>query len=283
MLCVRHSSLVKPLEPSSWAAGLGRPEHLDAGRGEAVGHAGDQRRVGPDHHEIDLQRAGRAPPGRGYPRPRRRCSRPPRRCRHCRARSTALCTGGRRKSPSRAHVRGRRRPPPGFACRGFDHSLRAVIQAARLAPTMDNLDPPVRRPSNVPEFSVSELSFALKRQLEGAFPRVRVRGEISQPVVPALGPLLFPPQGRERRARRRVLEDHAAAPRHQDRGRHGGDRHRQDHHLCRLLALPDHHRPPGAGGRRRAAEAAGGPAQEARRPRACSIPTASGRCPSCPR
>jgi exodeoxyribonuclease VII large subunit len=38
--------------------------------------------------------------------------------------------------------------------------------------------------SNVPEFSVSELSFALKRQLEGAFPRVRVRGEISQPSFP---------------------------------------------------------------------------------------------------
>src|SRR5436190_6026649 len=48
---------------------------------------------------------------------------------------------------------------------------------------MDNLDPPVapgNGTSNVPEFSVSELSFALKRQLEGAFPRVRVRGEISQ-------------------------------------------------------------------------------------------------------
>lgn len=44
---------------------------------------------------------------------------------------------------------------------------------------------------NVPEFSVSELSFALKRQLEGAFPRVRVRGEISQPSFPRSGHCYF--------------------------------------------------------------------------------------------
>jgi exodeoxyribonuclease VII large subunit len=46
-------------------------------------------------------------------------------------------------------------------------------------------------PSNVPEFTVSELSFALKRQLEGAFPRVRVRGEISQPSFPRSGHCYF--------------------------------------------------------------------------------------------
>src|SRR3954471_11276988 len=44
---------------------------------------------------------------------------------------------------------------------------------------------------NVPEFSVSEISFALKRQLEGAFPRVRVRGEISQPSFPRSGHCYF--------------------------------------------------------------------------------------------
>src|SRR5260221_13499673 len=59
---------------------------------------------------------------------------------------------------------------------------------------MDNLDPPVAdgaAAGNVPEFSVSELSFALKRQLEGAFPRVRVRGEISQPSFPRSGHCYF--------------------------------------------------------------------------------------------
>ncbi|WP_119165193.1 exodeoxyribonuclease VII large subunit [Algihabitans albus] len=35
------------------------------------------------------------------------------------------------------------------------------------------------RPSNLPEFSVSEVSQAIKRTLEGSFERVRVRGEIS--------------------------------------------------------------------------------------------------------
>ena len=55
---------------------------------------------------------------------------------------------------------------------------------------MDNLESPAA-PSNVPEFSVSELSHALKRQLEGAFPRVRVRGEISQPSFPRSGHCYF--------------------------------------------------------------------------------------------
>ena len=59
---------------------------------------------------------------------------------------------------------------------------------------MDNLDPPAEPGStvgNVPEFSVSELSFALKREIETAFPRVRVRGEISQPSFPRSGHCYF--------------------------------------------------------------------------------------------
>jgi exodeoxyribonuclease VII large subunit len=59
---------------------------------------------------------------------------------------------------------------------------------------MDNLDPPLDPPasgSNLPEFSVSELSFALKREIETAFPRVRVRGEISQPSFPRSGHCYF--------------------------------------------------------------------------------------------
>ena len=55
---------------------------------------------------------------------------------------------------------------------------------------MDNFDAP-SAPSNVPEFSVSELSFALKREIETAFPRVRVRGEISQPSFPRSGHCYF--------------------------------------------------------------------------------------------
>jgi len=60
---------------------------------------------------------------------------------------------------------------------------------------MENFDPPDAPAgaavSNVPEFSVSELSFALKREIETAFPRVRVRGEISQPSFPRSGHCYF--------------------------------------------------------------------------------------------
>ena len=55
---------------------------------------------------------------------------------------------------------------------------------------MDNIDP-ASGPSNVPEFTVSELSFALKREIETTFPRVRVRGEISQPSFPRSGHCYF--------------------------------------------------------------------------------------------
>lgn len=44
---------------------------------------------------------------------------------------------------------------------------------------------------NVPEYTVSELAFALKREVEQAFPRVRVRGEISQPSFPRSGHCYF--------------------------------------------------------------------------------------------
>src|SRR3990167_3122248 len=58
---------------------------------------------------------------------------------------------------------------------------------------MENSDLPAAGAtvSNVPEFSVSELSFALKREIETAFPRVRVRGEISQPSFPRSGHCYF--------------------------------------------------------------------------------------------
>jgi exodeoxyribonuclease VII large subunit len=45
--------------------------------------------------------------------------------------------------------------------------------------------------SNLPEFTVSELSLVLKREIETAFPRVRVRGEISQPSFPRSGHCYF--------------------------------------------------------------------------------------------
>ena len=50
---------------------------------------------------------------------------------------------------------------------------------------MDDNRPPAPRaaglnPTNLPEFSVAEISGAIKRTLEGEFGRVRVRGEITE-------------------------------------------------------------------------------------------------------
>ncbi len=45
---------------------------------------------------------------------------------------------------------------------------------------MDDPRPPGLAPTNLPEFSVSEISGAIKRTLEGEFGRVRVRGEITE-------------------------------------------------------------------------------------------------------
>ena len=42
------------------------------------------------------------------------------------------------------------------------------------------MDTPAAAPTNVPEYTVSEISGAVKRTLEGAFGRVRVRGEITE-------------------------------------------------------------------------------------------------------
>ena len=42
------------------------------------------------------------------------------------------------------------------------------------------MDEATPKPSNIPEYSVSELSGAIKRTLEGSFGRIRVRGEITE-------------------------------------------------------------------------------------------------------
>ncbi len=53
---------------------------------------------------------------------------------------------------------------------------------------MDLIDEPAR---NTPEFSVSEISGAVKRVLEGEFGRVRVRGEVGRVVVARTGHMYF--------------------------------------------------------------------------------------------
>jgi exodeoxyribonuclease VII large subunit len=55
---------------------------------------------------------------------------------------------------------------------------------------MELFDDP-RPDGNAPEFSVSELSGAVRRTLEGSFGRVRVRGELGRISRPASGHLYF--------------------------------------------------------------------------------------------
>ena len=50
---------------------------------------------------------------------------------------------------------------------------------------------PAKPLANLPEFSVSELSFALKRTVEDAFPFVRVRGEVSKVTFQSSGHVYF--------------------------------------------------------------------------------------------
>ena len=54
---------------------------------------------------------------------------------------------------------------------------------------LDDESPSGRR--NAPEFTVSELSAAVRRAVEGGFPFVRVRGEVSRVSRPASGHLYF--------------------------------------------------------------------------------------------
>src|SRR5579875_1634240 len=49
-----------------------------------------------------------------------------------------------------------------------------------MAETLDTAAPSSTATSNIPEYSVTEISAAVKRTLEGAFGRVRVRGEITE-------------------------------------------------------------------------------------------------------
>ena len=75
-------------------------------------------------------------------------------------------------------------------------------------------------PTNAPEFSVSELSGAIKRTLETAFARIRVRGEVTEAKTYPSGHTYFLPEGRGRKDPCRHLED-VGRPRRAEAGRTG--------------------------------------------------------------
>ena len=137
---------------------------------------------------------------------------------------------------------------------------------------------------NAAEYTVSEISGALKRAVEDQFGNVRVRGEISGYRGPhSSGHAYFAlKDDRARHRGRGLAHDHGEAALPARRG-HGGDRQRQAHHLSRLVEIPDRHRQSGAGRRRRADGAARGAQAQARRRRPVRSRRASGRLPYMPR
>ena len=92
----------------------------------------------------------------------------------------------------------------------------------------------------------------------GARRGLRLQGRL------ALRPCLFPPQGRQGRARRRDLEGRLGPHAGQAGGGPRRHRVRQAHHLRRLVEIPDRHRHAGARRHRRADEASGRAQEEAR-------------------
>jgi len=88
---------------------------------------------------------------------------------------------------------------------------------------------------NLPEFSVGEISLAVKRTVESNFERVRVRGEVSRPMRAGSGRFsdiirenwpLFSPTGRSASSKRRA----------RDRAARWACRHRQVSRTCKVVS-----------------------------------------------
>ena len=135
---------------------------------------------------------------------------------------------------------------------------------------------------NVPEYSVSEISGAVKRTLEGAFGRVRVRGEITEFKRYPSGHLYFSLKDENAKISRHRLEERRVAARAGAGERRRGDRDRADHDLWRAQLVPAHRRADGVCRRRRVA-GADRDAEEAARPRrGCSATERKRRLPMLP-
>ena len=115
----RHAGLLHQLLRERLAALDPRGRGARAERAQALGlervhDAGDERRLGPDHGQVDLLARRPAARCRRRPRPPRRSSARPRRCPRCRActapRARAGCAAARARSRARGRRRRRRAP-----------------------------------------------------------------------------------------------------------------------------------------------------------------------------
>ena len=99
------------------------------------------------------------------------------------------------------------------------------------------------RQPNLGEFTVSEISHALKRSIEDRFGHVRVRGEISGFRGPhSSGHCYFSLKDEGAKIDAVIWRGSFQPPALEIAGRPGGHRHRQAHVLSRQVVLSDHHR-----------------------------------------
>jgi hypothetical protein len=122
---------------------------------------------------------------------------------------------------------------PGGHCRAALAPNPWARQGAKMSET----------PSNTPEYSVSEISSAVKRTVEDAFGYVRVRGELGRVSRPASGHI-YTDLKDDRAVLSSVMWKGTAQKAHfQARRGFGGDRDRSHDHLSRAVALPAGDRP----------------------------------------
>ena len=89
--------------------------------------------------------------------------------------------------------------------------------------------------SNIPEYTVSEISGAVKRTLEGTFGRIRVRGEITELKRYPSGHIYFSLKDEGGQAGRRGVEVRRPSPGHVAGEWRGSDRHRPHLRLWRAV------------------------------------------------
>ena len=96
-----------------------------------------------------------------------------------------------------------------------------------------------RAGENAPEFTVSEISGAVKRVIEGEFGRVRVRGEIGRISRPASGHLYLDLKDENAVLGAVIWRSAARTLRLPARGRDGGGGDGAAHHLPGVVEVPD--------------------------------------------
>ena len=144
-------------------------------------------------------------------------------------------------------------------------------------------DSPASLVTNVPEYTVSEISGAVKRTLEGKFGRVRVRGEITELKRYPSGHIYF--SLKDEGAKISGVVWKSAVSRLGMVPENGVEviATGRISSYARALVVSAHHRADGICRRRRVAGAHRDAAPAACRPRGCSTPTASARCRCCRR